>query len=303
LAEIALCYLVVRTQGTLIRPALLYMLPVGRAILLFGERSGLLASLLVWLAYAINIAPGAWPASLGDFPNYGSFFLAPYAVAAILSVAIVRQERARLHTQSLYDELRIAHEKLQALHQEVRTAAVAQERNRLAREIHDSLAHYLTVANVQLEAAEKLGVERAAQALEHVRRARRLTLDCLQDVRRSVAALRAATLEELALDRALQRLVAEFSESTRVPVQLTLELAEQPPLSPELAQALYRSAQEGLTNVHRHAHASGFGLVGLREQVALLDGQLSFEAVPTGGSRLQVVLPLRSARSAGAAEG
>jgi hypothetical protein len=120
LAEIALCYLVVRTQGTLIRPALLYMLPVGRAILLFGERSGLLASLLVWLAYAINIAPGAWPASLGDFPNYGSFFLAPYAVAAILSVAIVRQERARLHTQSLYDELRIAHEKLQALHQEVR---------------------------------------------------------------------------------------------------------------------------------------------------------------------------------------
>lgn len=73
---------------------------------------------------------------------------------------------------------------LQALHNEVRAAAVAEERNRLAREIHDSLAHYLTVANVQLEAAEKLGVGRAAEGLEHVRRARRLTLDCLQDVRR-----------------------------------------------------------------------------------------------------------------------
>jgi signal transduction histidine kinase len=143
--------------------------------------------------------------------------------------------------------------------------------------------------------------------------------------------LRAATLEELALDRALQRLVAEFSESTRVPVQLSLELPEQTSLAPELAQALYRSAQEGLTNVHRHARAthvclelrtayehvvltiqddgvgpaaanghaptSGFGLVGLRERVALLDGQLSFEAAAGGGSRLQVVLPLRPPRA------
>ena len=102
----------------------------------------------------------------------------------------------------------------QALHREVRSAAVAEERNRLAREIHDSLAHYLTVANVQLEAAEKLGVERAQAALEHVRRARRLTLECLQDVRRSVAAMRAAKLEELALEPSLQRLVADFAEST-----------------------------------------------------------------------------------------
>jgi signal transduction histidine kinase len=68
-----------------------------------------------------------------------------------------------------------------------RSAAVAEERNRLAREIHDSVAHYLTVANVQLEAAEKLGAERAQAALEHVRRARRLTLECLQHLRRSVA--------------------------------------------------------------------------------------------------------------------
>ena len=92
--EIVLCGLVVRTQGTLVRPALIYLLPVGRAIFLFGERAGVLASLLVWVAYAINIAPDAWPDHLADFPNYLSFFLAPYAVAVILSVAIVRQERA-----------------------------------------------------------------------------------------------------------------------------------------------------------------------------------------------------------------
>jgi signal transduction histidine kinase len=329
LLEIVLCALVVRTQGTLIRPALIYMLPVGRAILLLGERAGLLASLLVWLAYAINIAPGAWPDHLGDFPNYFSFFLAPYAVAVILSLAIVRQERARQRMQTLYDELRVAHHELQALNQEVRAAAVAEERSRLAREIHDSLAHYLTVANVQLEAAEKLGTQRAEAAFEHVRRARRLTLDCLQDVRRSIAAMRAATLEELALERSIEHLVTEFSESTGLRVQLDVSLPEAVQLAPERAQALYRAVQEGLTNVQRHAHASnvritlrnarecivlevqddgvgsavrpnghqpasgGYGLIGLRERVALLDGQLSFESAPGTGSRLTISVPIQ----------
>lgn len=323
LAEIALCGLVVRSQGTLVRPALLYLLPVGRAILLFGERDGLLASLLVWVAYAINIAPGAWPANLGDFPNYFSFFLAPYAVAVILSLAIVRQERTRSHIQTLYDELRVAHQELQTLHREVRNAAVTAERNRLAREIHDSLAHYLTVANVQLEAAEKLGAARADDALAHVRRARRLTLDCLQDVRRSVAALRASTLEELALEPSIRRLTADFAESTGLRVELDLQLDQAALLSPELAQTLYRAVQEGLTNVQRHAHgthvrvllrasadclvteiaddgvgsnapacANGYGLTGLRERVALLDGQLWFgPRSDAPGSCLHICIP------------
>jgi signal transduction histidine kinase len=329
--EIALCALVVRAQGTLIRPALIYMLPVGRAIALFGERTGLLASLLVWLAYAANIAPGAWPDHLGDFPNYFSFFLAPYAVAVVLSLAIVRQERARQRIQALYDQLRVAHDELQVLHAEVRSATVAEERNRLAREIHDSLAHYLTVANVQLEAAEKLGAQRAIDALEHTRRARRLILDCLQDVRRSVAALRAVTVEELALEPSLRRLVSDFAESTGLLVQLDVAL-DSSVLSPELSQALYRAVQEGLTNVQRHAHAnhvtvtvsesdeaisltvdddgaaqngrseprktSGYGLIGLHERVALLNGHLAFGPSPRGGSCLRITLPLHGGQSA-----
>jgi signal transduction histidine kinase len=335
LAEIALCGLVVRTQGTLIRPALIYLLPVGRAILLLGERGGLLASLLVWLAYSVNIAPGAWPDHLGDFPNYLSFFLAPYAVAVILSLAVVRQERARQRIQALYDQLRVAHDELQALHREVRSSAVAEERNRLAREIHDSLAHYLTVANVQLEAAEKLGAERAQAALEHVHRARRLTLECLQDVRRSVAAMRAATLEELAIEPSIRRLISEFAESTGLNVRLTFDVANTTSPSPDLAQTLYRAIQEGLTNIHKHAHASdidmrvwgsneslvleihdngvgstvtanghpldssGYGLVGLRERVALLDGTLSFGPSPRGGSCLKLTLPIRLDKTPG----
>jgi signal transduction histidine kinase len=215
---------------------------------------------------------------------------------------------------------------------------VAEERNRLAREIHDSLAHYLTVANVQLEAAEKMGAERAQIALEHVRRARRLTLECLQDVRRSVAAMRAATVEELAIEPSIRGLVSEFAESTDLSVRLEVELAQDVSPSPDLAHTLYRAVQEGLTNVHRHAHASkvdvklygspesivleihddgvgaalaanghhpdaaGYGLVGLRERVALLDGQLAFGPSPLGGSCLKLSLRVRRTPGVGRRE-
>src|SRR5215208_6092544 len=91
-AELVLCWLVVRVHGTLIRPALIYLLPASRALLMFGERPGLALSLSVWLAYGLNVAIDAWPDRLGEyFPNYLSFFLAPYVVAVVLTLATVRQ--------------------------------------------------------------------------------------------------------------------------------------------------------------------------------------------------------------------
>jgi signal transduction histidine kinase len=327
-AELALCFWVVQVHGTLIRPALIYLLPASRAVVTFGERGGLGLSLGVWLAYGLNVGLYAWPDRLGEFPNYFSFFLAPYAVAVVLTLAVVRQAADRRQVQALYDELRQTHEELQALHGQAREAAVVEERNRLAREIHDALAHYLTVINVQLEAAEKLGADQPARALQQVQRARRLTLECLQEVRRSVAALRASTLEELALPRALYKLAADFAETTGIEVRLDLAADAELRLSPETKLALYRTAQEGLTNVQRHARAAtaqislrrrdgqiellveddgvgpgseaagtpgGFGLLGLRERVELLGGRLGFARRPTGGSRLEVILPLMEA--------
>lgn len=323
-AELALSFLVVSAHGSLIRPALIYLLPASRALLMFGERPGLALSLSVWLAYALNVGQYAWPDRLNEYPNYLSFFLALYVVAVALTLSTLRQAEHRLQLQRLYDELKAAHEQLQALHQQARELAVTQERNRLAREIHDSLAHYLTVINVQLEAAEKLVPHQIAMGLEQVRRARRLAVECLQEVRRSVAALRAATLDELSLPRALKKLAAEFSESTRIPVQLEVAVPDDVRLAPETALALYRAAQEGLTNVQRHARATavhvslardngslaltvqddglgptehgeaenaGLGLLGLRERVELLGGQISFGRGDSGGSRLIITLP------------
>jgi len=243
--------------------------------------------------------------------------------------ASLKQAEARRRVEGLYDDLHAAHEALAALHQQAREAAVAEERNRLAREIHDTLAHYLTVVNVQLEAAEKLAADQPTRSLEAVGRARRLTLECLQEVRRSVGALRAATIEELALPRALRKLTQDLDESTDLDVRLDLGMADDVRLAPETAQALYRVAQEGLTNVQRHARATcawvcvspptdtitlrveddgvgpsgpaqapgdgGLGLVGLRERVALLGGRLAFGPGRDGGARLEVTLPLEPA--------
>jgi signal transduction histidine kinase len=250
--------------------------------------------------------------------------LAPYILAVVLTLVSLRQAADRLRVQALYDELRAAHDELKRLHQQVREVAIMQERNRLAREIHDTLAHYLAVVNLQLEAAERLAPARLDRSLEQIRRARRLTLECLQEARRSVAALRTSNLEEPTLPGALKRLANEFSDGTGIAVRVESTVPDDTRVSPERALALYRVTQEGLTNVHKHAKATaaqvlltirngsfelavedngvgpprngelnpqGFGLTGLRERVELLGGQLSFGPNPSGGSRLAVVFP------------
>ena len=189
--ELLLAIAAVALQGSLVRPALVFMLPASRALALFGERTGLAASALVWLAYGVNIVLVVWPDRLNEFPNYLSFFLGLYVVTVVLTSSILQQSRNRHQLQLLYDELQQAHRQLVAMQRQTAELAVTRERNRIAREIHDSVAHYLTVITVQLEAAEKLAAQ-PSRAQEQVQRARRLTIECLEEVRRSVGALRSA---------------------------------------------------------------------------------------------------------------
>jgi signal transduction histidine kinase len=325
-AELVLSLFIVLEQGNLVRSTLIYLLPTSRVFFMFGVRLGLVMSLSVWIAYGLNVGLSLWPDRIDELPNYMTFLVAPYIAAVVLTVATLRQAADNQRLQALYDALTHAHAELQALHQQAREAAVTQERNRLAREIHDSLAHYLTVINLQLEAAEKLGGDQPTRALEQVRRARRLALECLQEVRRSVAALRAASLEELSLPRALAKLVTDFTDTTGIQVHLDVQVPEAMHLASETTMALYRVAQEGLTNVQRHAQATsvnlslaaadghvtltlqddgigpalaangdhgGFGLLGLRERVELLGGDLIFGPGSVRGARLAVTVPAR----------
>jgi len=251
---------------------------------------------------------------------YGGGFVFFIAV----SVSLIQQQQERERAERLLIELETTHRQLQAYAVQVEALAIAEERNRLAREIHDSLGHYLTTITVQLEAAGKLVTTHPQRAAEAIATAQGLARESLGEVRRSVAALRASSLDTASLGEAISEVV-ENLRANGIVTTFTIE-GEAYPLPIQTMMALYRTAQEGLTNVRKHASASavrvtlayeqeqmaltisdngtgqrrhetdGFGLLGLRERVALLGGSLEAGDRPEGGFRLRVQVPMEGER-------
>jgi signal transduction histidine kinase len=249
----------------------------------------------------------------------GGLALAAGVVFSMMFTRVaVRENIARAEVERLNLELATANRKLRAYAAQVQELAVANERNRLAREIHDSLGHYLTVINVQLEAASQVFEHDPQKAVATVRKAQALTQEGLTDIRRSVAALRSAPLDNQPLPKAIEDLVAELQASGTV-TQFHLE-GDLLDLSPQVELTLYRAAQEALNNVRKHAHASrvdvvltamsdrlrivvsdngvggkrtegGFGLLGVRERVKLLGGTFVAQPVSNGGFEFVVEVP------------
>jgi len=200
--------------------------------------------------------------------------------------------------------------------------ATSRERNRLARELHDTLAHTLSGVAVNLEAIKIMlapGQDEIAAMLDHSLGATRLGLD---ETRRALQDLRARPLEDLGLALAIRSLVNAFSE--REGIETEIEIAESlPALPPDVEQSLYRIAQEALVNIGKHADASrvtlrllvgenrielfihdngkgfevkrtsleadNFGLKGMRERAAVIGGTLSVESQPGGGTMVRFV--------------
>jgi signal transduction histidine kinase len=198
--------------------------------------------------------------------------------------------------------------------------ATMTERNRLAREIHDHVGHYLTIINIQLEAACAVLEENPTQARSAIVKAQTLAREGLGQIRGSVAALRTLPTEHRSLPEALADLVQEVQAED---VAISLCAPDTlPQLSTQVKFTLYRVAQEGLTNARKHAHADhielildcphacivtlqvkddgvgslsttgGFGLLGARERVQALGGQLRAESQPGQGFLLEVELPI-----------
>jgi len=222
------------------------------------------------------------------------------------------------------DLLAIAVERARLYDRSARLGAV-EERNRLAREIHDTLAQGLTATGLQLESAEALldDASGAQRAREPLRRALSLTRSNLDEARRSVLDLRAAPLEGRSLPEALKTLVDRWEAETGVGTRFKA-INGGHPLPPRVEVALYRICQEALTNVARHAGASrvtvrlvatpdqvrlvvqddgrGFdashvrddrhGLVGMRERADTIGGSLKVEGTTNGGTRIEITVPL-----------
>ena len=227
-----------------------------------------------------------------------------------------------LHTVG--DLLSIAIERARLFEQSIELGAV-EERNRLAREIHDTLAQGLAAIALQLETAEahldaNADLERVRQA---VHLALALSQDNLSEARRSVLDLRAAPLEGRTLIEALTALIDELSQDKGLRIDFDT-VGGARPLSPRIEAGLYRMAQEALTNVVLHSEASKvgvrlvttpqeielsieddgkgfesseipderFGLVGINERARMLGGSMSLESSVGVGTRIEVRLPL-----------
>lgn len=227
-----------------------------------------------------------------------------------------------LHTVG--DLLGIAVERARLFDASVQLGAL-EERNRLAREIHDTLAQGLTAVSLQLESADAMLESGAApeQTRRAVRQALQLTRASLEEARRSVLDLRAAPLEGRGLARALSDLVDEFTARHGVKTTFVVTGAARPaPMRVEMG--LYRIAQEGLNNIARHAQASSvsielvalpgelrliieddgqgfdpepaskerYGLLGISERARLLGAEFRLETDIGAGTRLAVIVPV-----------
>ena len=239
----------------------------------------------------------------------------------VFSMLAVQSERARNEVQRLAAELRVANCRLREYAVQAEELSATRERNRIAREIHDSLGHFLTVTNVQLEAARALWPTDPVRAQEAVQKAQAFTQEGLQDIRRSVASLRNSPLDSRPLAQALQDLVSAGGPDK--PAAKFAVLGKPRNLSSPVELSLYRAAQEGLTNARKHANAErvemvldfqaaqtislrvhddgigtadharsgGFGLRGLRERAQLLGGTLEIETAPNAGFTLKFQVP------------
>jgi signal transduction histidine kinase len=195
------------------------------------------------------------------------------------------------------------------------------ERRRLARELHDETGQALTSMLLGLRTLEE-AVE-GEQARDAVAELRELVVTTLRDVRELAVELRPKVLDDFGLVPALERLAENFGPHTGIAVQFGSALGDER-LPVEIETALYRIVQESLTNVVKHAQAShvsilltrrgdsaaavieddgrgfvpertngGFGLVGMRERMQLLDGTLTIESTPGAGTTLVAEVPLR----------
>lgn len=140
------------------------------------------------------------------------------------------------------------------LYRRSREVATLEERNRVAREIHDTLAQGFTGILVQLQAAERLSLKHPEKALQSLQEARELARESLQEARRSVFNLRPTALQNLALDQAIAQQVRRFAGESGLQTDFILDGYPRP-LHLDTRQNLYRITQETLTNIRRHARA------------------------------------------------
>jgi signal transduction histidine kinase len=304
LVQLPLGFTLFSLSGAAVGAVLLLVVLVAQSVLLLPLPAAAAVAAVIPLIH-VNMA---WPDGLRE----GLGTLAVTAFTVVITELLVREQRARA-------ALAAANEQLRGYAAQAEQLATTQERNRVARDIHDGLGHHLTVVQMLLQAARAVIDTAERDRLDGMlAKAQDQSKQALAEVRRSVAALREPRPEPLV--DALRALASEVTEAG-VPTGFEVHGAARAARA-EVEESLFRAAQEALTNVRKHAEATGatvvldygrvgtvrlevrddgrgmrdepgggFGLVGLEERVADLGGRVSVDSAAGRGVTLTVEVP------------
>lgn len=298
----------------------LYLILPFSALLYFGTRMGIATGLVLCGVVAARVFIFPSPGFLVYRPVlFVSLFFICTLLVITTAIALLHEKASRTRAEQLLVELKESQSQLEEL-------AATRERNRLARDIHDSLGHYLTVINIQLSKAKAFRHKNPDAAEQAIDNAKRLANEALEDVRASVSSLRTGQ-ELFSLQKSLPLLVANL-QSERLAIDLEMS-GNESGVSKQYLMILYRVAQEGLTNVQRHSGSNwarvclkftthqvqltiedkgkgfevqdlllttpgsgGYGLFGLRERVQTVGGQFEVISQPGNGTWLSATIVL-----------
>jgi len=311
----------------------LFLIPPYLAVVYFGNRVGYAIAALAIAGYLVP----AWLHNPHWYLNPLSAFLAiafSFTVVFVVLMARVvclekagrvREQVSRVRAEELLAEVEHAHRQLQAYAERIAELATTEERNRVAREIHDGLGHGLIAISELLEQALVYYDKQPQEALQAISDAKRVVKEALQDVRRSVRALRTEQ-EVFACIQGITILVEQLRE-TALAVDFEVTGSEEQ-FSNVALLTFYRVAQEGFTNIQKHAQAShvqvnlhfaeeearlsihdngcgfdterrlqqkdgtqeGYGLRGIRERITLVGGTFHLESRPGRGTQLLITV-------------
>ncbi len=295
----------------------------------FGSKGGYFVAALTtaWLLiFAVGSALTNTSSGQSDIaPLFGSMALVFFIMLFMVATArtALKERMSRVRSEELIAQIGAEHRQLIGYSEQ--TLATMQERNHLAREIHDGLGHYLTVVNVQLEKALAFRSINPRIADQAIRDAKRLTGEALHDVRVTMGSLQ-PTHEAFSLRPSVEQLVANMANNVAVDVHFD---GSEDGFSQQSLIVLYRAVQEGLTNIQKHSkaeqaririhignsnstldltdngrgfdldtlegpggeHGERYGLRGVRERLQLIGGAMEVESKVGEGTSLHVTVP------------
>ncbi|WP_254625858.1 sensor histidine kinase [Nostoc sp. TCL240-02] len=242
-----------------------------------------------------------------------------FALLLINALLAERQSREQLEIAHL--QLEITNQQLCQYALRIEDQATLQERNRIAREIHDGLGHTLVAQTIQINNTLLFWESNNDKALTFLKQAKELGAEALLEIRRSLSLLRSNPLQGQSLKSAIEKLLTDFHQTTGIEPSCKINVPHTLPT--EVNTALYRIVQESLTNICKHAQATsvtvgllahagmihlsiedngkgfnptqnttGFGLQGMRERAVALGAQLNLQSQLGTGCCISVCLPL-----------